>query len=115
MSELIRSKWHVVDSTAALHLALATNSPGVVHPIASSALPAQIQKMAGVSSYYVSGSATPQALTNGVTIGGEMVVARCDGALTKSYNFLFGTSSNGVVFSMVLTLALDTTSHLGKR
>lgn len=97
MSNVIKPKWHVVDPAAALQLTLATNSPGVVYPVASSALPAQIQKMKGVSSYYVSGHVTPRALSNGITIGGEMVVARLDGGLTKNYNFLFGTSSDGVV------------------
>jgi len=97
MSDTIKPKWHTIDAAAAEQLTLATNSPGAVYPVASTALPHQIQKMQGVSSYYVSGYLTPQVWSNGLTIGGEMVVARSDAGMTKNYNFVFGTSSNGAV------------------
>ena len=97
MSDIIKPKWNTVDAAAALQLTLATNSPGVVYPVASTALPQQIQKMSGVSSYYVSGYIAPQVFSNGLTIGGEMVVARSDAGLTKNYNFVFATASDGSI------------------
>lgn len=97
MSNIIKPKWSTVDAAAASQLTFVTNSPGVVYPVVSTALPEQIQKMNGVSSYYVSGYVTPQVISNGLTIGGEMVVARSDAGLTKNYNFVFGTSSDGSV------------------
>jgi hypothetical protein len=97
MADIIKPRWHPVDAAAASQLTLATNSPGVVYPVASTALPQQLQKMAGASSYYVSGYITPQVWSNGLTIGGEMVVARSDAGLTKNYNFVFATSSGGAV------------------
>lgn len=97
MTESAKPKWTTVDSTAAMQLTLSTNSPGVVYPVASTAIPHQLQGIPGVSSFYVSGYVTPQPLSNGVTVGGEFVVARSDGALTKNYNFVFGTSSDGTV------------------
>lgn len=88
MNDINELRWSNVDAAAANQLTLATNSPGVVHPIASTALSAQLQKMNGVSSYYVSGFVAPQAVSVGLTIGGEMVVARSHGSLTKNYNYV---------------------------
>jgi hypothetical protein len=90
-------KWHLVGEAAARALTTVTNSPGVVYPIGTNALPEQLKSISGVSSYYVSGYVSPQVLLQGLTIGGEMLVARTDGATTKNYNFLFATSSNGNV------------------
>ena len=42
MSEPIKPKWNTIDSTDALQLTAATNSQGVVYPVAS-ALPEQIR------------------------------------------------------------------------
>ncbi|MBI1731756.1 MAG: hypothetical protein HYR49_03170 [Gammaproteobacteria bacterium] len=97
MDNTIKPKWHTVDAAAVAQLTMATNSPGVVYPVASTALPQQIQKMEGISSYYISGYLSPVVWTNGLTIGGEMVVARSGASLTKNYNFVFATSSNGNV------------------
>jgi hypothetical protein len=90
-------KWHPVDQAAASALTMATNSPGLVYPVGTNGLPQQLQAMPGVCSYFVSGYTTGLPLPSGITVGGEMLVARADGALTKNYQFAFGTSSNGQV------------------
>lgn len=97
MNDNTKLRWYTVDSAMAKHMTLATNSPGVVYPVASIALPQQLQAMPGVSSFYVSGYLTPQAISSNLTIGGEMVVARSDGGLTKNYNYIFASSSDGTV------------------
>ena len=91
-------KWHPVDQVAARELTIATNSPGVVYPMGTTALPEALKGMPGVSSYYVSGYLSPQATPQGLSVGGEMLVARSDGGTTKNYNYLFVTGSNGVVY-----------------
>lgn len=92
-------KWHTVESTAAHVLTTLTNSPGVVYPMGTSELPARLQGMPGVSSYYVSGYTSGHPLPEGFTVGGELVVARADGALTKNYQFVFAISSEQVYFA----------------
>jgi hypothetical protein len=92
-----RIKWHPLDENAARALTAITNSPGVVYPIGTNALPQPLQGMPGVCSYYASGYATGQVLPQGLTLGGEMLVARTDGVLTKNDQFVFATSSNGGV------------------
>jgi hypothetical protein len=90
-------KWHDIDPAAANALTAVTNSPGLVFPMGTNQLPQQLQAIPGVSSYFVSGYTTGVPLPQGVTVGGEMVVARSDSGLTKNYQFVFGTSSNGQV------------------
>jgi hypothetical protein len=53
--------------------------------------------MPGIASYYASANTTGQPLLNGVTVGGEMLAVRTGEAITKNYQFVFGTSSNGQV------------------
>lgn len=60
--------------------------------------PEQLKLISGVASYYASGYVSPQALAQGLSVGGEMLVARTESATTKNYNFLFATSSNGNVY-----------------
>jgi hypothetical protein len=91
-------KWHTVDSAAAHVLTTVTNSPGAVYPMTTMELPERLQGMPGVSSYYVSGYTSGQCLPQGFTVGGELVVARADGALTKNYQFVFAMSSEGQVY-----------------
>jgi hypothetical protein len=69
----------------------------MVYPMGSNQLPHQLHRIPGVSSYYVSGYTTGVPLPQGITVGGEMLVARSDQNLTKNYQFVFGTSSNGQV------------------
>jgi hypothetical protein len=90
-------KWHTIDPRAAEALTSATNSPGLVFPMGTNQLPQQLQRIPGVSSYYVSGYTTGVPQPQSVTVGGEMLVARSDQSLTKNYQFVFGTSSNGQV------------------
>jgi hypothetical protein len=91
-----RAKWHPIDPAAMQALLNSTTTPGVVYPVATSALPAQIQQMPGIASYYISHYTTGVPLANNVTAGGEMVVFRSDQGLAKGYNFIFGTSSNSL-------------------
>lgn len=91
-------KWHAVDSAAAHALTTVTNSPGVVYPLATTSLPEPLQRMPGVSSYYVTGYTSGQSLPHGLTVGGELLVARTDGPLTKNYQFAFAVSSWGEVY-----------------
>ena len=53
--------------------------------------------MAGAVSYFASGYTTQVAIAAGITAGGEMAVVRTDGPISKAYNFVFATSSNGQV------------------
>jgi hypothetical protein len=73
-----------------------TNLPGPVYAMGSDQLPTVLQQLPGVSSYYVSRYGSNPVCQN-VTVGGEMLVARSGQALTKNYQYLFGTSSNGQV------------------
>jgi|GEM_PF-1739663 len=90
-------KWHTIDEAAAKALTTATNSPRVIYPMGTNALPGKLQQITGVASYYMSGYVTPQVFSNGLSVGGEMLVARTDGATTKNYNFVFATNSGGIV------------------
>jgi len=90
-------KWHLVDSAAARALTTVTNSPGVVYPLPASDLPAALQRISGVSSYYVSGYTSCQSLPEVFAAGGEMLVARADGPVTKNYQYVFAVSSEGTV------------------
>jgi len=90
--------WHTMNEAAAQALTTVTNSPGVIYPLGTNALPDKLKPIPGVASYYVSGYASPQALTNGVTVGGEMLVARVESGTTKNYQFVFATSSDGNVY-----------------
>jgi hypothetical protein len=96
MSDSSSMKWHQVDPPAANALTAVTNRPGPVYTMGSNQLPTVLQQIPGVSSYFVSGYSSNPICQN-VTIGGEMLVARSDQALTKNYQYLFGTSSNGQV------------------
>ena len=87
--------WTLVNSEAAVALTTITNSPGVVYGLPAGNLPQNLQKMPGVTSYYVTGYAPPQSLKDGVMIAGEMLVARVDGNITKNYQFVFAVSSDG--------------------
>jgi hypothetical protein len=90
--------WHAVNESAARALTTITNSPGVVYPIATTELPDKLKPISGVASYYVTGYASPRALKNELTVGGELVVARVDSGTTKNYQFVFATSSDGTVY-----------------
>ena len=90
-------KWHTIDEAAAKALTTATNSPSLVFGMSTNQMPQQLQQIHGVASYYVSGYVTPQVLSNGLSVGGEMLVARTDGATTKNYNFVFATNSGSNV------------------
>jgi hypothetical protein len=90
-------KWSPVTSTTAKCLTDLTATPGLVYPVASNAIPDQLKGIPGVVAYYVSSYAQPIPLGQSVTAGGEIAVVRHDGETAKAYNYLFATSSNGLV------------------
>lgn len=91
-------KWHAIDSIVAKHLTDYTNTPGLVYPVAPTAIPHQLQKLRGTVDYYVSSYAMPIQLTPGIAAGGEIAVVRYDGDIAKAYNYIFATSSNAMVY-----------------
>jgi hypothetical protein len=92
-------KWHSMDELAAQQLVNATQSPGVVFPVElpMSAAPSQFQAIRGVVSYFASNFLNPVVSSNGLTIGGEVVLARTDAELVKNYNYMFATSTDAKV------------------
>jgi len=90
--------WTFVNSAAAETLTRTTSSPGVVYGLPIADLPQNLQKMAGVMSYFVSGYASQQSLKDGLMVAGEMLVARVDGDVTKNYQFVFAVSSDGATY-----------------
>ncbi len=90
-------KWTAVNSTTAKHLSELTASPGLVYPVASNAIPDQPKEVPGVVKFYVSSYAKPIPLSQDATAGGEIAPVRYDGDTAKAYNYLFATSSNGIV------------------
>jgi hypothetical protein len=97
MTEPIKAKWTPIDKGAADEITRATDTPGVVYPVGTNALPAQLQQMPGAVSYFISAYTSGIPANASVTAGGEFVVVRTDGELGKAYNFVFGTSSDGQV------------------
>ena len=91
-------KWTPVDRSAAEKLIEATSAPGVVYPVATSALPQPLQAMPGAVSYFVSGYSTAVPIAPGLSAGGEIAVVRTDADLAKAYNYVLATSSNGQVY-----------------
>jgi hypothetical protein len=87
-----------VNEDAARALTTVTNSPGVVYPMAATDLPDKLQPMPGVSSYYVTGYASEKALSNGLTVLGELLVTRVESAIAKNYQFVFAVSSDGKTY-----------------
>lgn len=99
MTDVAKStSWHTVNETAARALTTITNSPGVVYPMATTELPDKLKPISGVASYYVTGYASPRALKDGLTVGGELLVARVESGTTKNYQFVFATSSDGTAY-----------------
>jgi hypothetical protein len=90
--------WTPVDAPAAQALTTMTNSPGVIYPVGTNALPPNLQHIPGVSSYFISGYVNPHDLKSGLTAIGEMLVARSDGATTKNYNYLVAANSAGQMY-----------------
>ncbi len=91
-----KTKWHLVDKSAADKLTQATSARGTVFQLGLSDLPRQLQPVRGAVSYFVSALAEPHRLDS-VTVGGEILLARTDGGTTKNYQFAFATSSDGTV------------------
>jgi hypothetical protein len=90
-----RKKWTKVNHSAVVQLVQASVSAGVLCPLPTSALPANLKQMPGAVSYYVSAYGSSLALSSNLTAGGEMAVVRTDAERAKAYNFIFATSSDG--------------------
>lgn len=84
-----------MDEQAACAITTITNSPGVVYPMPAADLPKRLKPITGVASYYVTGHTDPQALGNGLTVGGEMLVTCVASGTAKNYQFVFAFSSDG--------------------
>jgi hypothetical protein len=95
--DIARINWHPIDEPAAQKITALTNSPGIVYGLNTNELPLQLQQLPNVCSYFVSAYLNAIPAPRGMQVGGEMLVARNDGALTKNDQFVFGTSSNGQV------------------
>jgi hypothetical protein len=90
-------KWTPIDQTAVDQLSRATTSPGTVYSLGTNQLPQNLQAMPNAVSYFVSGYTSLESTIGGVIPGGEMAVVRTDGELSKAYQFVFGTSTDGRV------------------
>ena len=66
--------------------------------MATTELPDKLKPIPGVASYYVIGYGSRQALNDGLTVGGELLVTRVDSGITKNYQFGFATSSGGIAY-----------------
>ena len=93
-------QWHAVNEEAARAITTITNSPGVVYPMAAADLPDKLKPISGVSSYYVTGYTSGHALSNGLTVRGELLVARVDSSVakTKNYQFVFALAADGATY-----------------
>lgn len=91
-------KWTPVSQPAAAKITEATSQPGVVYPLATSALPQHLQALPGVVSYFVSGYTSGVPISAAMTAGAEIAVVRTDGSMAKAYNFVLATSSNNQVY-----------------
>jgi len=93
-----KAKWHQIDAVTAKTLSNHSSTPGVVYPVGSSGIPQQLQGIPGAVSFFVSSYGAPIPITPGITAGGELAVVRHDANTAKAYNYIFATSSNGLVY-----------------
>jgi hypothetical protein len=70
----------------------------VVYGMAITELPDKLKPIPGVASYYVISYTSRQALNDGLTVGGELLVARVESGITKNYQYGFATSSGGAPY-----------------
>jgi hypothetical protein len=84
--------WTPVTNSGAQQLTCSTVTPGVVHSIALTALPYQLQKLPGLSEAYISGYCSTYKDKNEVEVRGEIVAARYDG-IGKAYVWFLGVDS----------------------
>lgn len=88
--------WHPITNTAANQLTGCTLTPGKVYEFPIADIPAQLQRIPGLRSCYVSGYAGTifEASINRI---GEIAVVREDRGVKKAYQYLLGVA-NGVVY-----------------
>jgi hypothetical protein len=90
-----RTKWRQFDEAQAKAVADAQRPDAIYYPSTASCAPTGMLAMPGFVSWMGSNASTPYPSSDGVTIGGQLVVLRTDGTLTKVYQHQFGTSSDG--------------------
>src|SRR5262245_59271963 len=90
--------WTPVTNTEANQITCSTYTPGVAYTYPTSALPAPLQKLPGLSEAYISGYCSTYKDANDVEVRGEVVVARNDGT-GKAYAYVFGVSGSSVCFA----------------
>ena len=90
-------KWTPIDRAALESIQQFSTSPGI-HALGTTALPAPLQQMPGVASYFVSQYSVPIPIGSNTVVGGEMAVVRADARTNKAYNYVFGSSSDGLVY-----------------
>jgi len=93
-----KSRWTPINKEAVEKITAGSTSPGFVFPLPVADLPASIQPMPGVVSYYVSSYTAAISIGSGLSAGGELAVVRTDGNLNKAYNYIFASSSDGNVY-----------------
>ena len=92
-----RTKWHMVNGDAARPLMTITNSPGVAYGMATTELPDQL-KPTDAASYYKFGHGSLQALEDGHTVCGELLLTRVEREITKNYQYAVATSRGGNIY-----------------
>jgi len=93
-----KAKWHEINSTAAKSLTDQTATPGLVYPVGSNAIPPQLKSIRDAVDFYVGSYAMPIPLTPSIAAGGEIAVVRQYGDIGKADNYIFATSTNGLVY-----------------
>jgi hypothetical protein len=83
-----RSKWHQVEAAVAKRLTDGTPTPGVIYPIGSNSLPAQLAGLPGAVSFFASSYIQPALVARDMTAGAEVVVVRHQGDTAKAYNWM---------------------------
>jgi hypothetical protein len=94
----LHRKWIPIDRCALSEMSKHMLSTGI-HQIGTSVLPHAIQKMPGITSYFVSAYSTPITVGSSDTLAhGEFAVVRNDQGVSKAYNYVFASSGDGRVY-----------------
>ena len=74
---------------------LASGAPGGVFELSVSDLPKNLQRIAGINSFYASAYADPNGFPPNRGLQGEIIARRIDGDLAKHYVFVYAKSDEG--------------------
>jgi hypothetical protein len=95
MTKPKKTKWHAFDDERAKAL-MAAQQPNVVYfPSPCNPAPSGPLSMPGIASWMGSNVSVPIVSSNGLTIGTEIAVLCTSGTMTKAYQYMVGTSSDG--------------------